>query len=169
PTPTPTPPPPPPPSGSSLRVLSWNVAFGQGTDGVKDWNRTAQYIANMNPDIAGLCEMPSEWISTFISALNARTGRSWFWHHIPKYEGTTEGNLIISKYSFLSTGGRYLSVQRSVAQATLNIGGRTINFFATHLDDGSSSNRYLQAGEVLNYAAGFSENKIIVGDFNAGP
>ena len=123
----------------------------------------------MNPDIAGLCEMPSEWISTFISALNARTGRSWFWHHIPKYEGTTEGNLIISKYSFLSTGGRYLSVQRSVAQASLNIGGRTINFFATHLDDGSSSNRYVQAGEVLNYVAGFSENKIIVGDFNAGP
>src|SRR6185503_19511875 len=169
PTPTPTPPPPPPPSGTTLRVLSWNVAFGQGTDGVKDWNRTAQYIADMNPDIAGLCEMPSEWISTFISALNARTGRSWFWHHIPKYEGTTEGNLILSKYSFLSTGGRYLSVQRSVAQVTVSISGRTINFFATHLDADSSGTRYQQAGELLSYASGFSESRIIVGDFNAGP
>ena len=170
PTPTPTPAPtPPPPSGGSLRVLSWNVAFGQGTDGVKDWNRTAQYIANMNPDLAGLCEMPSEHISSFISSLNQKTGRSWFWHFLPKYTGTTEGNLILSKYSFSSTGGRYLSVQRSVAQATVNVGGRTINFFATHLDDASSGNRYTQAGELLAYASGFSESKIIVGDFNAGP
>ncbi len=152
-----------------MRVLSWNVAFAQGTDGVKDWNRTAQYIANMNPDIAGLCEMPSEFISTFISSLNAKTGRSWYWHFMAKYNGTTEGNLIISKYGFSSTGGRYLSVQRSVAQATVNVGGRTINFFATHLDDASSGNRYTQAGELLSYASGFSESKIIVGDFNAGP
>ena len=169
PTPVPTPPPPPPPSGGSLRVLSWNVAFGTGTDGVRDFNRTATYIANMNPDIAGLCEMPSELISTFISSLNQMTGRSWFWYHVPKYEGTTEGNLIISKTSFSSTSGRYLSFQRSVAQVTTVIGGRTINFFATHLDAGSSSYRYTQAGELLSFTAGFSESKIVVGDFNAGP
>jgi endonuclease/exonuclease/phosphatase family metal-dependent hydrolase len=150
-------------------VLSWNVAFGTGTDGVRDFNRTATYIANMNPDIAGLCEMPSEMISTFMSFLNQRTGRSWFWYHIPKYEGTTEGNLIISKTSFSSTSGRYLSYQRSVAQATTVIGGRTINFFATHLDPSSSGARYQQAGELMAFASGFSESRIIVGDFNAGP
>ncbi len=60
-------------------------------------------------------------------------------------------------------------MQRSVAQVTLNVGGRNINFFATHLDDGSSGNRYMQAGELLSFMAGFSESKIIVGDFNAGP
>lgn len=160
---------PPPPGGGTLRVLSWNIAFGTGTDGVRDLDRTAAYVANMNPDIAGLCEMPSELISTFITALNQRTGRSWFWHHIPKYQGTTEGNLIISKYSFVSTGGKYLSVQRSVAQATIVVGGRTINFFATHLDPDSSGSRWTQAGELMSYAAGFSESRIVVGDFNAGP
>ncbi len=170
PTPTPTPPPPPPPpSGGSLRVLSWNVAFGTGTDGVRDFGRTATYIANMNPDLAGLCEMPSEHISSFLSALTQRTGRTWFWHFVAKYNGTTEGNLIISKYSFSSTGGRYLSYQRSVAQVTTNVGGRNINFFATHLDADSSGVRYLQAGELLAYTAGFADSKIVVGDFNAGP
>lgn len=150
-------------------MLSWNVAFGKGTDNVRDFDRTATYIANMNPDLVGLCEMPSEFINSFVPLLNQKTGRTWFWHFLPKYDGTTEGNLILSKYSFSSTGGRYLSVQRSVAQATVNVGGRTIHFFATHLDDASSSNRYVQAGELLAYASGFGDSKIIVGDFNAGP
>ena len=158
-----------PSSSSSLRVLSWNVAFGTGTDGVRNYDRTAQYIANMNPDIAGLSEMPSEMISTFIGALTSRTGRTWYWHHIPKYSGTTEGNLIVSKYSFSSTSHRYLSGQRSVAQATLSVGGRTINFFATHLDPDSSGTRYTQVGELMAFASGFSESRIVVGDFNAGP
>jgi len=113
--------------------------------------------------------MPSEQIGTFLNFLSQRTGRTWYWHFAPKYDGTTEGNLIISKFSFISTGSRYLSAQRSVAQVTVNIGGRNINFFATHLDDASSTNRYTEAGELLTYMAGFSESKIVVGDFNAGP
>ncbi|HEX2270298.1 MAG TPA: endonuclease/exonuclease/phosphatase family protein, partial [Pyrinomonadaceae bacterium] len=169
PTPTPTPTPPPSSGSGSLRVLSWNVAFGRGTDNVFNWDRTATYIANMNPDLAGLCEMPSENINTLVTLLTQKTGRTWFWHFIAKYNGTSEGNLILSKYSFSATGGRYLSVQRSVAQATVNVAGRNINFFATHLDDASSSTRYLQAGELLAYTAGFAESKIVVGDFNAGP
>lgn len=145
------------------------MAFGKGTDSVQNWDRQANWIAQMNPDLAGLCEMPSEWISTFVSLLNQKTGRSWYWHFLPKYSGTNEGNLILSQHSFSSTGGRYLSVQRSVAQATLTVSGRTINFFATHLDPDSSGTRYTQVGELMSYASGFSESRIVVGDFNAGP
>jgi len=149
--------------------VSWNVAFGKGTDGVQNWDRQANWIAQMNPDLAGLCEMPSEWVSTLVSLLNQKTGRTWFWHFVPKYTGTTEGNLILSKYSFSSTGSRFLSVQRSVAQATVSVSGRTINFFATHLDADSSGTRYTQVGELMSYASGFSDSRIVVGDFNAGP
>jgi len=153
----------------TLRTLSWNVSFGKGTDGVLNWDRTATYIAQMNPDLAGLCEMPSEGIGSLVNSLSQKTGRTWYWHHIPKFVGTSEGNLILSKYPFSSTGHRYLSASRSVAQATVSVAGKTINFFATHLDPDSSSTRYTQAGEVLNYASGFSESRIVVGDFNAGP
>jgi endonuclease/exonuclease/phosphatase family metal-dependent hydrolase len=117
----------------------------------------------------GLCEMPSEFNSTLISLLSQRTGRTWYAHFIPKYEGTSEGNLILSKFPFNSTGGRFLSTYRSVAQVTVSVGGRTINFFATHLDADSSGTRYTQAGELLSYASNFSESRIIVGDFNGGP
>ena len=159
----------PPPTTGTLRVLSWNVAFGKGTDNVQNWDRQAAWIAQMNPDLAGLCEMPSEWISTLVNLVIQKTGRTWYWHFLPKYSGTNEGNLILSKHSFISTGGHFLSVQRSVAQATVSVSGKTINFFATHLDADSSGTRYLQAGELMSYTFNFSESRIVVGDFNAGP
>jgi endonuclease/exonuclease/phosphatase family metal-dependent hydrolase len=171
PTPTPTPAPTPPPTTTTgtLRVVSWNVAFGQGTDGVKNWDRTAAWLATLNPDLAALCEMPSEHISTLISLLTQKTGRTWHYHFMAKYPGTTEGNLILSKYSFISTNGRYMNWQRSVAQATVSVAGKTINFFATHLDDGSSGVRYEQVGELMSFASNFSESRIVGGDVNGGP
>jgi endonuclease/exonuclease/phosphatase family metal-dependent hydrolase len=159
----------PPPSTGTLRVLSYNVQFGEGTDGVTNWDRLATWIANINPDILGLCEMTSDNISTLVSLVNQKTGRTWSSHFVPKYVGTTEGNLILTKYSILSTGTRYLSYQRSVAQVTISVSGRTINFFMTHLDPDSSTVRSQQAAELMSYASGFSESRIIGGDFNAGP
>jgi endonuclease/exonuclease/phosphatase family metal-dependent hydrolase len=52
---------------------------------------------------------------------------------------------------------------------TVNVSGKTINFFATHLDADSSANRYTEVGELMSYASNFSESRIVVGDFNAGP
>ena len=152
-----------------LRVLSWNIDFGKGTDAAANYDRTATWIANINPDVVALCEMPSEQISLLVSLLNQKTGRTWNWYHVVKYPGVSEGNLILSKYSFASTSSRYLSYNRSVAQATLNVGGRTINFFATHLDPDSSGVRYTQVGELLSFMGNFSESRIVAGDFNAGP
>ena len=152
-----------------LRVLSWNIAFGQGTDAVRDYNRSARWIANINPDLVALCEMPSDRISELVSSLNQHSGISWFSHFVPKFDGTTEGNLILSKFPFASTNGRFMSFARSVAQATINVGGRNINFFATHLDDGSSGARDQQVMELTNWAANFAAPRIICGDFNAGP
>lgn len=156
-------------SSTSFRVVSWNVAFGQGTDASYNFDRTASWLANQNPDLIALCEMPQEKVSTFLSGLTQRTGRTWYTHFVPKYSGTSEGNLIVSKYAFQSANSRYLSYQRSVAQVTVNIGGRNINFFATHLDHTSSSLRYTQVGELTSWASGFAEPRIVAGDFNAGP
>jgi len=150
-------------------VLSYNVQFGEGTDGVTNWDRLATWIANINPDILGLCEMTSDNISTLVSLVNQKTGRTWSSYFVPKYNGTTEGNLILTKYAMLGTASRFLSYQRSVAQATISVNGRTINFFMTHLDPDSSSVRYQQASELMSWASGFSESRIIAGDFNAGP
>jgi endonuclease/exonuclease/phosphatase family metal-dependent hydrolase len=51
----------------------------------------------------------------------------------------------------------------------VSVGGRNINFFATHLDPDSSAVRYTQVGELMSWASGFAESRIVAGDFNAGP
>jgi endonuclease/exonuclease/phosphatase family metal-dependent hydrolase len=160
----------PPPASAQIKVLSWNVSFGQGTDGVTNWNRIATYIANFNADLVALCEMPPADIGNLVSLLSQKTGSTWYSHFVPKWPGYEyEGNLILSKYSFSSTSARYLSYERSVAQATVNIGGRNVNFFSTHLDHTSSSLRYQQVTELQSFTSGFSETRIVAGDFNAGP
>jgi PKD repeat protein len=160
---------PPPTTATQLRVMSWNISFGKGTDNIQNYDRSANWLAGLNADLIGLCEMPQHDVATLVSLLSQKTGRTWYSHFVPKYSGTTEGNLILSKYAFTSVGALYMSYQRSVAQATVNVGGKNINFFATHLDDGSSSVRYAQVGELTSWASNFAEPRIVVGDFNGGP
>ena len=159
-----------PPSGTTtLKVLSWNGQFGKGTDDIYNPDRQATWIANINPDLVAMCEIPAELAPVLTSLVTQKTNRTWYYYHVPKYTGTTEGNLILSKFPFISTSYRFLSYQRSVAQATVSVGGKNINFFATHLDANSSSARAVEVSELTNWAAGFAESRIVCGDFNAGP
>ena len=59
-----------------------------------------------------------------------------------------------------------MSFGRSVTQATVNVGGKTVNFFSTHLSFESSSWRWTQISELRNWMSGFSEQGIVAGDFN---
>jgi endonuclease/exonuclease/phosphatase family metal-dependent hydrolase len=152
-----------------LRVMSWNIQFGEGTDAITNFDRTASWIATNNPDIVGLCEVPSGSVPTLVSLLSQKTGRTWYTQFAPKYDGTDEGNLILSKYAFTSVNSKFLSAQRSVAQATINVGGQNVNFFATHLDDAASSNRVVEVDEIKSWATNFPGPRIFVGDFNGGP
>jgi endonuclease/exonuclease/phosphatase family metal-dependent hydrolase len=151
-----------------LRVLSWNIAFGRGTDGVVNYDRIATWLARMNPDLIALCEMPPDQIPALLTLLTQKTGRPWFSHFVPKAAGISEGNLILSKFNFSSVNSRFLSYTRSVAQVTVNVGGRNVNFFATHLDHTSSSLRLQQAQELVNWTSGFAPPRIVAGDLNAG-
>ena len=155
-------------AGTPLRVVSWNIQFGQGTDGVTNYDRIATWLARMNPDLIALCEIPPDRVSTIVNLLSQKTGRVWNSHFVPKAPGIAEGNLILSTYSFESLGSRYLSYTRSIAQATINVGGRNVNFFATHLDHTSSSLRQVQATELIGWTAGFATPRIVAGDLNAG-
>src|SRR5690242_12913087 len=155
-------------ANTPLRVLSWNIQFGEGTDGVTNFDRTASWIARMNPDVVAVCEMPPDQIPALVNSLTARSGRTWFTHFVPKFDGVQEGNLIISAYSFVSVSSHFMTANRSIAQATINVGGRNVNIFATHLDDGSSTNRQTEAADLVNWTSGFSTPRIVMGDLNAG-
>ena len=87
--------------------MSWNVQFGEGTDAVTNYDRTASWIASVNPDLVGLCEIPSGNVSGLVSALIQKTGRTWYYHFVPKYSGTDEGNLILTWHPVVSTNSRF--------------------------------------------------------------
>lgn len=157
------------PTTTQFKVMSWNLDFGQGTDAITTWDRAATWINAVSPDLVGLCEVPPDGVSTLVNLLMQKSGRTWYWTWVPKAPGIQEGNLILSKNPFVSTSSFYLSYERSVAQATVNINGRNVNFFATHLDNNSSTYRYQEVTELQNFASGFSEPRVVVGDFNAGP
>jgi len=156
-------------ASTQIKVLSWNMQFGEGTDGVTNWSRIATYIATFNPDLVSLCEMPPDDVNTLVSLLSQKTGRTWYNYFVPKAPGIPEGNLVLSKFSFVSTSAKYLSNERSVAQVTVNVGGRNVNFFATHLEAYDSGIRYSQVTQLQGFMSNFAEPRIAGGDFNAGP
>ncbi|MBI3652030.1 MAG: endonuclease/exonuclease/phosphatase family protein [Acidobacteria bacterium] len=163
----------PPPVGVQLRVVSWNAQFGNGTDNAYDLNRQATYLVNQAPDIVGMYEVEQSGSKNMPQQLAAlmtqKTGVTWNYYWVPKFAGYTEGNFILTKWPVVSTSHLYLSYQRSVAQMSVNVNGKVVNFFTTHLDANSSTYRLAEVSELKNFLAGFAEPRIIVGDFNAGP
>jgi endonuclease/exonuclease/phosphatase family metal-dependent hydrolase len=169
-------------SGTTLKVLEYNVHHGgYGTDGVYDPNRIINVIAKINPDIVSLCEMEKNdgWVGTdgvalYKSLLQQKTGVTWYTWDIQDYgDWSANGirNAILSKHPFASTYRHEFSVgkDRTVGGVTIVINGRNINFMSTHFDPDSGSNRAEQAKELVTYAGGFAENRILLGDFNDQP
>lgn len=165
-----------------LRVLEWNIHHGGiGTDGVYDPNRIMDWIVKMNPDVAELVELESwdsyysgDQVAMYQQMLESRTGVTWYTLDIQKYgQWTSGGNrvAIFSKFP-LAASYRYeftIGDPRAVGGVTISVNGRTINFMATHLDYQYEANRITQAKELVSYATGFGEDRVIVGDLNGDP
>ena len=52
---------------------------------------------------------------------------------------------------------------------TIVVNGRNVNLFSTHVDYANASYRTIQTKEVVRWATGFAEPRIIMGDFNTWP
>lgn len=169
PTPAPTPTPTPPTTATRFKVLQWNVAYGRGTDNIVNLNRQAAWMANMQPDLISLNEVPPANIQAYVDLLRQKTGVTWYSNWVPIKPGDGVGQQILSRYPLVKTGARYLSFSRSVTQVTVNIGGRTVNVFSTHLSPESAAWRSAQLNEMNSWMSGFSEQRIVAGDFNLTP
>ena len=159
----------PPVSSTRFKVMQWNTAYGRGTDNIIDLNRQATWMANQQPDLISLNEVPPDNTSIYVNLLQQKTGVTWYSYWVAITPGNNVGQQILSRRPFSSTNARYLSFGRSVAQVTVSIGGRTINFFSTHLSYESESWRLTQLSEISSWMSGFSEQKIIAGDYNLSP
>ena len=167
-------PPTPPPSGGgtvSFKVMQCNIQWGQGTDEVYNLNRQVSYMVEQNPDIISLNEVPNyaNQAQTFQQLLTQATGTNWSVFYVLISPGNNVGQAILTKWPIVSTDLDYLAVERSVGEATIDVNGKLVSFFSTHLDDSNTTNRQVEVGELVPWMAGFAEPRIIAGDFNSWP
>jgi endonuclease/exonuclease/phosphatase family metal-dependent hydrolase len=169
-------------SGSTLKVLQYNVHHGGiGTDGVYKPSRIIDWIVKINPDVVSLSEMESwdsydsgDGVAQYVSALESKTGVKWHSLSIQDQGDWSSGgirNAILSKLPISATYRHEFSVgrDRTVGGITVNVNGRNVNIMSTHLDPYDASNRISQVKQLASYSNGFAEDRIVLGDFNALP
>ena len=181
--PTPAPAPEPSPAvsgdGTSIRVLEWNLHHSVGTDGVYNVGRVGNWIGAMSPDVVILNEVEKftywgreDQPARYEQMLEGYTGREWygfFAQEFGDWGSNGKGTLILSRFPIEQTWAQEISADRVVSAARIMVNGRGITVVATHLDPYDRDLRLVQAREVLNWAAGLPENRILSGDMNAWP
>ena len=168
---------PAPATGSTLKVLDWNIHHGVGTDGVYNIDRIATAIARTGAHVVSLNEVErytgwgnEDQPARFAALLAAKTGRTWY-HNFTSKTGTANGQgvLLLSMYPLESSADVLITNSSPVAQIRITVNGRIVNLFSVHLDAYSASLRTTQIADVKRYAATFAESRIVAGDFNAWP
>ena len=172
---TTTSPPPSSPASSTLKVLHWNIAQGYDPTGDANIDRIATFIASKRPDVISLNESmkyssTSSHCQQIADRLRTLTGQTWRYQWVQKWGAATgEGVAIMTRLDVDATDDYLLSVQRSVAMLRVNVNGRNVSLFSTHLDHQSSSNRLSQVRQLVSWAGGQPEQRIVAGDFNSWP
>lgn len=179
PAPAPAPTPVPSTSGTTLRVMQWNVKKTKGSDGVCNPDRVADVIAAQNPDVvslnevnfySGACAWNFDMAAHLEYLLIQRTGVQWYRQIVNVYGGSSGyGNVLLSRYQPVSKMYTLLSYQRGVAQVGINVNGRIVNLFSTHVEYYDSYWRTVQTTEAANWISKFAQPVIVMGDFNTWP
>jgi endonuclease/exonuclease/phosphatase family metal-dependent hydrolase len=160
----------------ALRVMQWNIHNTLGTDGVCNPDRTASTIASLNPHVvslnevkyfAGACSFTFDMSERLQSLLQQKTGATWYRSYV-RIAGNT-WNVLLSRYPLVSSSSTLLSYDRGVAHAGIAVNGRTVHLFSTHVEYFTASWRTIQINEAIRWIQGFSEPRIVMGDFNTNP
>jgi endonuclease/exonuclease/phosphatase family metal-dependent hydrolase len=169
-------------TATKLKVMTFNTHHGVGTDGRYDLNRIATVIASQSPDVVSLNEVMynssygagENQPATYKTLLQQKTGQTWYAVYA-RMDGNWSstswavGNLLLSRIPFSTTTRHALSYNRSAAQGTIVLNGRTINVISTHVDYANASYRTIQTNELKAWASTWAEDRIVAGDFNTSP
>jgi endonuclease/exonuclease/phosphatase family metal-dependent hydrolase len=177
-----------------LRLMTYNIHAGIGTDGNYDIERIAEVIKDSNADVVGLQEVDVYWGSRSnfdneIKILAERLDMYYFFAPIYDFEPVNEGGkrrqygvAVLSKYPIIKEKNREitrLSTQDpnptpkpspGFAEVKINAKGAKFTFYVTHLDYRSDPIvREMQVRDMMNIFSETDGNKVLVGDMNATP
>ena len=171
----------PSPVAPSIRVLTYNIHHGEGSDGVFDLPRLAGVIRSGAPDLVALQEVDerterSGGVSQ-ASELGRLTGlRPVFGEAMP-FQGGSYGVAILSRWPVLVVHNRPLPrlvpdrEPRTALSVTVRppAGFGDVTFTSTHLDFGRGNSRDLQAQAINDMLVGDDRAlSILAGDLNSG-
>lgn len=163
--------------GCELRVLTWNIHHGEGTDGNLDFARLGRVIRDERPDVVALQEVDvrTERVKgrDTVRELERLTGMRGIFGASMPFQGGGYGNAVLVNGSVL--GSRVFPIGASEGmepRSLLMVEMRPyrcaldLAFFVTHFDHKSEEDRMAGAG-LANLPV--SLPAILAGDLNAPP
>ncbi len=164
---------------STVRVLSYNIHYGLGTDGVNDLERIAQVILRSEADIVGLQEIGTKAMADKLGKLTgmrAVFGRS-------KENDNSYGDAILCSHPFEWVGNEWIPSASSSRYQAMAVDidlseqygeGATVRLVNTHfdwLDSIGSQEARLATVDVIEraFCEGSDLPMILTGDLNARP
>jgi endonuclease/exonuclease/phosphatase family metal-dependent hydrolase len=167
-----------PPGRVTLRVLSYNIHHGEGTDGKVDLPRLAGVIAAAKPDLVALQEVDDKTRRTGkvdqTAELVRLTGLHGQFGKQIDYEGGGYGQAILSRYPIDGLQVHWLPgtperERRIAVEAQVKVGGRALSFVSTHLHHIRGEFREQQAAKLNELFAATDRPAVLAGDLNANP
>jgi endonuclease/exonuclease/phosphatase family metal-dependent hydrolase len=168
----------PPAAPTRLRVLSYNIHHGEGTDGKVDLARLAKVIRGCEADLVALQEVDLKTRRTGgvdqtaelarLTGLHGRFGKGI------DYEGGEDGQAVLSRSPIAGLTvhplpGEPDRERRIAVEARVTVAGRDLSFVTTHLHHQNASFRERQAARLDELFGNVGRPVILAGDLNAVP
>jgi endonuclease/exonuclease/phosphatase family metal-dependent hydrolase len=171
-----------PPAGEPqrLRLLSYNIHHGEGTDGIYDLERIARLVAELDPDLVALQEVDqgTRRASGVFQAdeLARLTGMDGRFGRAIDYSGGEYGEAVLSRLPLRAVEALALPAspgheERCALLVELDGPAGPFRFVATHLDHTpDDADRVAQVEAVLARLADRPDlPTVLIGDLNAVP
>jgi endonuclease/exonuclease/phosphatase family metal-dependent hydrolase len=169
-----------------MRVMSFNIHHGQGTDGALDLGRVAGVIRSQAPEIVGLQEVDRHWSSRSNFADQASELATVLNMHMvyaanldldppaPGQPRRQYGTAVLSRYPILSWDNTLLPrfgdhEQRGLLHAEVMVRGVRVHVYNTHLQHNDAAERLEQARAITEIIGVGERPVVLTGDLNARP
>ncbi|MFF4244637.1 endonuclease/exonuclease/phosphatase family protein [Streptomyces sp. NPDC001822] len=168
-----------------LDVMSFNIHHAQGSDDALDLERIASVVRRSGADVVGLQEVDNHYSARSEWADQPAELAAMLGYHVvfganidnaPPATGghrVQYGTAILSRYPITASDNTWLyktpgQEQRGLLHATVDVRGKKVEFYNTHLSASSQTDRLQQTAQVVDLI-GTKKPGILVGDFNALP
>ncbi|MFD5574249.1 endonuclease/exonuclease/phosphatase family protein [Streptomyces cadmiisoli] len=168
-----------------LDVMTFNIHHAQGTDDVLDLRRIADVIRRSGADVVGLQEVDKHYSARSDWADQPAELAALLGYHVvfganidnvpptPGGHRVQYGTAILSRYPITASDNTWLykspgQEQRGLLHATLDVHGKNVEVYNTHLAASSQTDRLQQTAQIVDLI-GEKKPGILVGDFNALP